>query len=133
MGLFATAGGAGPGLEYCCEYFAGFSSLVVGFLALRGAVKRSLWTVLPAVLCATVTETLALLACFSFETSTDPDEVHVEALTWRILIWSSLGSVAAVGSLLWLLLKGKREPPTGPPNPFADTSSPEGATGNSQG
>ena len=117
MALFATAGGVAQ-LEYCCEYFAGGVSLIAGFLALRGAVKRSLPTVLTGLAFASVTQVLAVLCVLDFKPSDDPDETHMEGLVWRVLMWSSASMFAPAGALVWVLVKRRQPPPPPPPNPF---------------
>jgi hypothetical protein len=133
MDVFATAGGAGPGLEWGCVGCALVVSSVVLFLSIYGAVKGSIWTVLVALSPATCVLVLAAVAALTGKPSDDPDEKGSELVGWYMLLWASPGFISALASLVWVLVKGRQLPPPGPPNPFADTSSPEGATGNSQG
>ncbi len=131
--MFATAGGGAEAYDFLALCGCWFGLFVVAVLALVGVARQSYWFAGIALFVAVYQAAMVTFEFIKFKPSDDPDEAHQEGLMWQLVFWAAVQVVIAVAALVGVVVRRQKPLPPAPPNRFADTSSPEGATGNSQG
>jgi hypothetical protein len=91
---------AGEGLEGLWLCFGFVTSVVVVFLAVRGAVKRSVRTLQTAFGIAVVVQTLEMFFLLPQPPTDHPVDSSADVIGWYTLPFTSAGLIAAVAALV---------------------------------